>query len=63
MLERFQKQEIVPDDATPSDEVNYLVARYGLNRNRFIAVGNGSKNASSADSEKDRRTDIKILSR
>jgi ABC-type nitrate/sulfonate/bicarbonate transport system substrate-binding protein len=43
--------------------VNYLVNRYGFNRNRFIAVGNGSKNATGTDSARDRRTDITILPR
>jgi outer membrane protein OmpA-like peptidoglycan-associated protein len=46
--------------------VNYLVARYGFNRARFIAKGNGpnnpvASNATDAGRARNRRTDIKIV--
>ncbi|MDP5120474.1 MAG: phosphate ABC transporter substrate-binding/OmpA family protein [Spirosomaceae bacterium] len=46
--------------------VDYLVANYGMNRNRFIVVGNGPKNpVASNDSEsgraQNRRTDFQIV--
>ncbi|HWD41372.1 MAG TPA: phosphate ABC transporter substrate-binding/OmpA family protein [Fimbriimonas sp.] len=48
--------------------VNYLVARYGFDRNRFVALGNGpnnpvASNSTEAGRSKNRRTDIKIISR
>jgi len=48
--------------------VNYLVAKYGFDRNRFIAIGNGSNkpvasNATEAGKSKNRRTDIQIVTR
>lgn len=46
--------------------VNYLVNRYGFNRNRFIVKGNGpnnpvATNASEDGRSKNRRTDIKVV--
>ena len=48
--------------------VSYLVAKYGFDRNRFVALGNGSSkplasNDSNDGRSKNRRTDIKIISR
>lgn len=48
--------------------VNYLVARYGFDRNRFIAKGNGPNNAiadngTSEGRAKNRRTDIQVVAR
>lgn len=45
--------------------VDYLVSEYGFDRNRFIVVGNGPKNAVSdgvnGSSEKYRRTDFELI--
>ncbi|MFB0907537.1 MAG: OmpA family protein, partial [Spirosomataceae bacterium] len=46
--------------------VDYLVSNYGMNRNRFIVIGNGPKNSvASNDSEsgraQNRRTDFEIV--
>ena len=48
--------------------INYLVAHYGLDRNRFVAVGNGpnkpvASNNTDAGRSKNRRTDIKVIPR
>jgi len=46
--------------------VNYLVNRYGFNRNRFVAKGNGpskpvADNATEAGRAKNRRTDVLVV--
>ncbi|MEQ1932669.1 MAG: OmpA family protein [Fimbriimonadaceae bacterium] len=46
--------------------VNYLVAKYGFNRNRFITKGNGpnkpvANNSTEAGRAKNRRTDVSII--
>jgi len=48
--------------------VNYLVARYGFNRGRFVARGNGphkpvASNATSEGRARNRRTDILVIPR
>ncbi len=48
--------------------VDFLVRRYNLNRNRFIAVGNGSKkpresNVTSEGRAANRRTDIQVVTK
>ncbi|MBD0370230.1 MAG: OmpA family protein [Pyrinomonadaceae bacterium] len=46
--------------------IDYLVERYKFNKNRFIAVGNGSRNpvadnATEEGKQKNRRTDVKVI--
>jgi NitT/TauT family transport system substrate-binding protein len=48
--------------------VDFLVARYGLNKDRFVAKGNGpdspvSSNATEDGRAKNRRTDVKVVPR
>jgi len=48
--------------------VSYLVAKYGFDRNRFIALGNGpnkplASNSTATGRSKNRRTDIQIVTR
>jgi NitT/TauT family transport system substrate-binding protein len=48
--------------------VSYLVAKYGFDRNRFVAVGNGpnhpvASNNTDEGRSKNRRTDIKVIPR
>jgi NitT/TauT family transport system substrate-binding protein len=48
--------------------VNYLVTKYGYDRNRFIAVGNGASNpvddnGTAEGRQKNRRTDVQVITK